>query len=548
MLPLPTASARAAFVGAVLMLAIGVAFESATAVVLASSLFLGLAAALAFTLPLGARLRADRLELSWWHTQTEPLATRGAVVIGAPFELRASLRHPGPRSLELADLRPAVMSHVRCIRGQGGDLVVPPGSRVDFGFTLVADAAGRVVLHGLSLTAKGPLDLFRAPLYFPCVLVLKALPRAAAKTAPSATTPASLLVERVGQSQRRVRGGGSELRELRELLPGDPFKSIAWKASAKSGQLLVREVESEVQETFYVIVDVSGTMRGGTVGARKLDHAIEIAALAARKALERGDRAGVITVDGRIVSHAPAREGVMHLPAIHEALLAATEIVDQDLAELDDDELIATVARYLRRQDGVVFDTPSGIDVDALVRHAVSALGQERDFRTRSDARDVVGSDRRTKILRRFCRARGIALPYRTETRGFGKGLGLGKALREAAGKARVPRTLMLISDFDGTFAIDGLQKTLRLLRAERHALLCVYPDARALSPSTGTPVMRDLELVYGLAEERRLRETRTWLGKLGVPLLVAALGGERVAVPTRRNSILPTSQARRSA
>ena len=31
-----------------------------------------------------------------------------------------------------------------------------------------------------------------------------------------------------------------EIRELREHMPGDPFKKIAWKASARRGRLLVR--------------------------------------------------------------------------------------------------------------------------------------------------------------------------------------------------------------------------------------------------------------------------------------------------------------------
>ncbi len=538
MLPLPTANAIAVFTGAILLVAIGVAFESATVVVFASSLFAGLGAALALTMPLGARMRARRLELTWWHAHADQLASRGAVLTGVPFEIHAALRHPGAQPLIVGELKPALASHVRCTRGQGMELVLPAMSRTELRFTLVADAPGRVVLHGLSLTVPGPLDLFRAPLYFPSVLVVKALPKAAARTAPSSVSRASAAVERAGQTERRARGAGSDLRELRELMPGDPFKAIAWKASARVGKLMVREVESEVQETFYVVLDVSGSMRGGEPGTRKLDHAIEVAALAARQALERGDRVGVITVDGRIVSHAHPRAGLSHLPALHEALLAATEIVDQDLTEPDDDELLGIVARYVRQQDGARFATPEGIDIDSLVRHAAAALSLERE--PRGVLADVVASDRRTKILRRFCRARGIPLKHRAETRGFGKGLGLARALREAAGSTRVPRSILFITDFDGVFLQESLEKTLRLLRAERHSLTCIFPDARGSEVGSGSALVADLALVYGLGEERRLREARAWLGKLGTAVYASS-----PTIPTRSSSFFT---GRRSA
>jgi uncharacterized protein (DUF58 family) len=549
MLPLPTQNAIAGFAGAALMLAIGVATSSATAVILGSTVLCVLATALALTMPIGGRMRTARLELTWWHGHTDALSTRGAVVTGVPFEIHATLRNPSLHELDLADLKPALASHVRCIRGAGARLVLPARSQTELALALVAPAPGRVVLHGLALTVSGPFDLFRAPLYFPSVLALRALPRAAIRTAPPARTRAAAAVERAAQSLRRMHGAGSDFRELRELLPGDPFKSIAWKASARTGRLMVREVDSEYQETFYVVLDVSGSMRGGTPGTRKLDHAIEVAALAARQALERGDRVGIITVDGRIVSHARPRDGVAHLPAVYDALLAATEVVDPDLTEPDDDELARIVARYIRQQDGLDFVRTSGVDVDALVRHVLTALALEREPRHhRAQATPQHATDRRSELLRRFCRVRGLALAHRTQTRAFAKGVGLARALREAAGKKRVPRSILLISDFDDLFERESLEKALRLLRTEQHALCCVFPDPRELAPEPDSQLVRDLEFVYGLGEAHRLRDVRGWLGKLGVPLLVTAGNDAAHVLRAPRDPIAPSSSTRRSA
>src|SRR5207245_8528705 len=94
-------------------------------------------------------------------------------------------------------------------------------------------------------------------------------------------------------------------------------------------------------------------MRGGVPGERKLDHCIEVAALLARDALERGDRVGLVTVDGRVVSQVADAEGVRHMLRIYDALLHATEIVDADLTHADDAAVTAIVGLYLRQQEGI---------------------------------------------------------------------------------------------------------------------------------------------------------------------------------------------------
>lgn len=534
MLPLPTTNALIAFVGACVMVALGIAANSAFAIMLASTVLVGLATVFALTLPVGARLRRDRLELAWWHTHADSVAARGSVVAGARFEVQASLRHFGAHTLVLSQLAPAHGPALRCVRGAHGAVVLPGQSRSEFELGFVALAPGRLVLHGLSVMVHGPLDLFRAPLYFPIPLVIRALPRSAASVNLSLRHSAGVVAERAGQVLRHTPGGGTELREIRELVPGDAFKTIAWKASARAGKLMVREVESEVQENLYVVLDISGTMRGGALGDRKLDYSIELAASLARDALKRGDRAGVLTVDGRVVGHAPAREGLAHMARLHEVLLGATEIIDPDLTEADDEEVIALVARYVRHQDGLDVRTRSGFDLDALVRQTRAALAGEHEPRTAT--KPAIPSDPRVQVLRRFCRARGIDLRYRPETRGLGKAHGLAQALRTAAGDARVPRAIVVITDFDGVSDTALLEATVRMLRARQHAISFILPEAQSLLAPPTSRLLHDLHLVYGLNEARRARDMQALLYKLGVPLLVSA---RRSALRTAATKVL---------
>lgn len=527
MLPIPTPRALAAFVGCTAVLVLGLIAVHPAVTMLASCGLAALALALAATMPLGRRVRRQRLEFAWWLGHGDPNAAGGAVTPGAPFEVKCYVRHRGDAALLLASMVPLVPGGARIVPLEANDegreepdlLPLSPHGRTEFSFRLVAPAAGRVVLHGLAVTLRGPLGLFEVPLYFPNPLAIKVLPRAAARSRGGARTATALPVERSTRSLVRRRGGGTDLHELRELVPGDPFKSIAWKASARAGKLMVREVEREVQELRYVVLDVSGTMRGGAAGMRKLDWAIEAAAAEARRAVDAGDRVGILTVDGRILAHVTPGEGAKQMIHVYDALLAATEVVDQDLTDVDDDELVSIVARYVRNQDGLDFaskERPNGWEVTALVKHVSRALATE------TEREHVVASSQASALLRRFCRARGIPLPYRPDPRDGMKGPGLAAALREVGGRTREPCSIVCVTDLDGIGDPDALVAAVKLLRSRGHAVSFVVPDARTFAPPPRTELERDLFLVYGRTEERRIREANLLLGRLGVPVLVA--------------------------
>ena len=85
----------------------------------------------------------------------------------------------------------------------------------------------------------------------------------------------------------RQPGSGSELLDLRDYLPGDPPKTIAWKVSARRDRLITKEFESEVPVRCTLFVDTSSSVRVpalcGTLSERSchgkaLDRLIDIAA------------------------------------------------------------------------------------------------------------------------------------------------------------------------------------------------------------------------------------------------------------------------------
>jgi len=541
-LPVPRPAAYALLAAAAIALLLGVIAASPIAAVIGASCLLVLATGLAASMPIGRRVRRERLEFAWWLAHGDPGAGGGAAVPGVPFEVRCFVRHRGASPLLLRGLEPVVPEGATVEASDAhAALAVAPGSRTELSFRLTAPAAGRVVLHGMAVVLEGPWGLFGVPLYFPNPLVIKVLPQAALRLSSHARARTGLSIDRSGAS-RLASGGGTELKELREMQPGDPFKQIAWKASARRGRWLVREVEQEVQESRSVVLDVSGTMRGGPPGRRKLDHAIEAVAAEARRSIARGDRMGLVTVDGRIVDHVPEADGAPQLLRIFDALLRATEIVDDDLTEADDDDVIRTVGRYLRQQEGLDLShpaqagRPAGWNVAQLVRHAEAALAE-------AGAKDepVRASSAAIGALRRFCRVRGIPLPYRADPRDGSKAAGLGEALRQVERQSRGPSQIRVLTDLDGLGAPDAFLSALRLCRGRGHEVVVFVPDAPSFVPPPSTELEQRLFDVYARGERRRASEFRALALPLGVEVVSidraqpAALALARLPARSRR-------------
>jgi hypothetical protein len=545
MLPVPTRAAIAAFVACIAMLAVAFLRVSPELAIIAGGAFVALCAALAFTLPISARLRAHRLEFAWWLSHGDPSALSGSVVPRVPFEVRCFIRWRGNGALPLTGLTPILPGGVELADPEGtpsdaasssknrGDLLLRPCSRTEFGFAFVAAAPGRVVLQGVALSVPGPLGLFRTPLYFPNPLPINVLPRTAIRPGRAAGTITGFPVERTGQTIMRRLGGGFELRELREFQPGDPFKSIAWKATAKTGRLMVRELEREIQETAVIILDVSGTMRGGEPGSRKLDLAIDIACAESRQTLDRGDRVGLVTVDGRILDDVTPGEGPGQMIRIYDALLAATEVVDADLTETTDAELPDIVGSYLRRQDGIDLSDGDRWREREMLAHVTRLLGAESDTLLTAH---VVAGDPAAAQFRRFCLLRGIPLPYLADTPHHAKGEGLSLALREAGG-TRMPRSITVITDLDGIPELDTLSKSLRMVVAHGHSVVFIFPDAVSFTPAPEPGLETDLHRIYGLNERHRVSEARAFLGRLGIPLITSSRGDAPSRVVSRAHT-----------
>ena len=94
----------------------------------------------------------------------------------------------------------------------------------------------------------------------------------------------------------RVGTAADDFRELRPYQPGDPYKRINWKASARGVRAdnlpLVNEVESESKKGVWVFLDMTDYMDVGVPLSNPLEHTVEASGTLAQYYLAQGATLG----------------------------------------------------------------------------------------------------------------------------------------------------------------------------------------------------------------------------------------------------------------
>ena len=114
-------------------------------------------------------------------------------------------------------------------------------------------------------------------------------------------------------------GSGLELADLREYQPGDDLRAIDWKVTARYAHPYVREFSEDREQTFYLVVDRSGSTGFG-VGRAKAERIAELAASLLVSAIDSRERVGLCLFSDRIDRFVPARGGRTQLGRVLAAL------------------------------------------------------------------------------------------------------------------------------------------------------------------------------------------------------------------------------------
>lgn len=544
MLPHLSRRGKLIIASAMLFILIGALRGSAPVVALGGFVATSLMAYYLWFFPIAILLRRRKVELSWWVPPGDQPG--GALTVDRPFSLHMALRNHGQRRLRVLEIE--ILASRALDVPRDTEALVPAGYQVEVVGATRSRSSGYQVFHGAVLHFGDALGLFDLSAFFPNPIAVKVFPRQAALGGGARVIPqGGALHERVGVHQVRRRGLAGDLREIREHAHGDPFKYIAWKATARRQKLMVRELETEIVVTHQILVDVAGSMRRGAPGRALLDYGIETAAAIGRSAIDGGDRVGLMSFDTRIYSELKPGEGHHHYLQLLDRLIELHNVVDEDLTDLTDGELVAAVARYLAHQEAVdvrlekiprlddpmwehIQAGPTGelYDLKALggvVGALLRSMGQTKKKHFAPTwwwSRVHIGADTDPAMarLRLFCRLRGIDLPYVDEHERGLRAAGMAGALRRIA-DGRGADVVVVISDFHG-FMEDPREvgKAFARLRRGGRQVVGLMPFGPDFCARPTTEVGALVAGALARDEEERYRQIRRRLLAAGIPLI----------------------------
>jgi uncharacterized protein (DUF58 family) len=202
--------------------------------------------------------------------------------------------------VRLVDLAPFGVERTRGNNERQGALST--GDPLMLDYSIRCPTAGKVRFEGVSVQLADFQGFFYHRAFLAAPQVLRVLPPLADAEGNRPTVKRHNLLPSPGQHRHLRPGTGSELLDLRDYLPGDPPKTIAWKVSARRDRLITKEFESEVPIRCTLFVDTSHSVRVGPSGRNALARLVEVAASVAQAAAGVRDLTGLCVFDETGVS------------------------------------------------------------------------------------------------------------------------------------------------------------------------------------------------------------------------------------------------------
>jgi uncharacterized protein (DUF58 family) len=461
------------------VMALGLVLGQAVTVAWGGALVLGVGIARIATQVDVASVRASGFEMAWRGENRRTRLARGETI-----ELMAELRNRDQRGARFSGLRAAASPELTVeVEPSAGE--VQGGGRLPVLLRVSARRVGRHAIHGLSLELEGAPGLFEVPLTFSNPFGVEVLPGPARELLRSA---------RGGRSRRTavqgrpgpLAGDGDSLRELREHRPGDPFRRIAWKASARRAKLLVREYEREERDVVWVLLDASVELWSGAPGESPLDVAIDEAAAVIDRHLKRGDFVGLAIVASRTLAFFEPAQSPGHALKLANALAHSTGCLDPERSGLDEADVALRVLEHMRPLDPRAAGSLRSQELERIARRADRVAALRAPFRPVT----VAAATRRERSLRRYLGAFGLGSPARVDPDRPRTDAELGRLLTKLGREKKRPSLVYLWSPPPDPATRPALEHGLRALPRRRFELrwMSVRLDAGIPVATRGVP------------------------------------------------------------
>lgn len=139
----------------------------------------------------------------------------------------------------------------------------------------------------------------------------------------------------IGVKKVRRLGHSLEFEQIKDYVKGDDIRTINWKATGRRHQLKVNTYTDERSQQIYCVINKGRVMKMPFEGMALLDHAINASLVLTSVALNRHDRAGLITFSDKTGTFLPADRKPTQMNLVLENLYGQeTTFLESDFEKL----------------------------------------------------------------------------------------------------------------------------------------------------------------------------------------------------------------------
>jgi uncharacterized protein (DUF58 family) len=247
---------------------------------------------------------------------------------GRPALARLRVSNPGPARRGAFTAVDALGAATRAVEVRA----LPPGADVTYHYELPTTRRGRYTVGPLTLVRADPFELAGQRVAAGAIATLWVHPRQLAARVPDSGQPRHHHETTVTD---RILRGSAELRDVREYVPGDEVRHLHWKATARTGRLMVRDLADPRRGRLTVLLDDRPDGWPDAAAEAAFEEAVDVTAALLGAAARAGMSARLVTPGGydRTVHRSSIVDMLDLLCELHRAGPAGGALVPPKLSD-----------------------------------------------------------------------------------------------------------------------------------------------------------------------------------------------------------------------
>lgn len=179
------------------------------------------------------------------------------------------------------------------------DFQISPKESLSITYLLRPTERGEYRFSDINLFISTNIGLIQRKIIFPAEQSVVVLP-SFLQLKKFAFLAISNRLDEYGVKKIRKIGRSLEFEQIKEYIPGDDYRAINWKASAKRGNLMLNQYQDERSQNIINIIDKGRNMEMPFEGMSLMDYAINSSLILSNIAVQKHDKAGLITFSKEI--------------------------------------------------------------------------------------------------------------------------------------------------------------------------------------------------------------------------------------------------------